>query len=90
MIKVGYIVETKDDCKKGIVTRKYAGIHILFSDGSFGYRDSDQLNVIGRANIRKIFRQIENSKGEKYEQADKGKISKWISCMLSQKQQRRG
>lgn len=61
MIKIGHIVQAKDNRKKGIVTRKYAGIHILFQDGSFGCRDSDGLDVIGWADIRGIFSQIENA-----------------------------
>ena len=56
MIKIGHIVQTKDSG-----ARKYAGIHILFQDGSFGYRDSDGLDVIGWADIRRIFSQIENA-----------------------------
>lgn len=65
MIKIGHIVQTKDDGKKGIVTRKYAGIHILFQDGSFGFRNSGELDVIGWTNISGIFSQIKNADGNK-------------------------
>lgn len=62
MVHVGHIVETEEGIK-GIVTRKFAGINLMFSDGSFGYRTASELKVVGYADIKELFRQIEKANG---------------------------